>query len=170
MCSQAALFTQDIKRLPVPQQLRELIVDGAASRLPRAGTAPARFWGGIAVSRGGKVGRSPRGMQRWHGNTSGQPGERTGVADGPRPPPARLARHKCVSLRVPGCRGVTGTEITPGCHGNVASWDTPCCHPAASEGSPGMERVLHAPEEDEGPNPASGIQGCHPFAQEQWFM
>lgn len=60
-------------------------------------------------------------------------GWQTGPATAP-----RLARHKCVSLRVPGCRGATGTEITPGCHSNIASWDTPCCHPAASEGSPGM--------------------------------
>lgn len=145
ICSQGALFTQDIKRFPVSQQARELIVDATDNRLPGAGTAPARFWGEIAVSRGGKVGRGPRGMQKRRGNTSWQRAEPTGVADGPRPPPARLGRHKCVSLRVPDWRGITSTEITPGCHSNITSRDMPCCHPATSEGSPGMEGMLRCP-------------------------
>lgn len=64
----------------------------------------------IAVSRGGKVGRGPRGMQKRRGNTSWQRAEPTGVADGPRPPPARLGRHKCVSVRVPDWRGITSNH------------------------------------------------------------
>lgn len=103
------------------------------------------FGGEMAVSRGGKAGRGPRGMQRRRGNTSRQRAEPTGVADGPRPPPARLGRHKCVSLRVPDCRGVTGREITPGYHGNITSRDMPCCHPATRKGSPGTEGMLCCP-------------------------
>lgn len=160
ICSRGALFTQDINRLPVPAG------SGAHCGWYRqqAALRGSDFGGEIAVSRGGKAGRGPRGMQRRRGNTSRQRAEPTRVADGPRPPPARLGRHKCVSLRVPDCRGVTGREITPGYHGNITSRDMPCCHPATRKGSPGTEGCSAAPEEDEGPTQPLGR---HPFAQQQ---
>lgn len=145
-CSQGALFTQDIKCLPVPQQeLGSSLCMVQPTGCLGLGQLQHDLGGETAVSRGRKAGRGPRGTQSRRRNTSWQRAEPTGVADGPRPPPARLGRHKCVSLRLPDCRGITSREITPGCHSNITSWDVPCCHPATSEGTPGMEGMLPCP-------------------------
>lgn len=158
-CSQGALFTQDIKCLPVPQQgLGSSLWMVQPTGCLGLGQLQHDFGGEIAVSRGKKAGRGPRGTQRRRGNTSWQRAEPTGVADGPRPPPARLGRHKCVSLRVPDCRGITSRENTPGCHSNITSWDVPCCaviqQPA--RGPRGWRGCSAAPEEDEGPTQPLG--------------